>query len=114
MALTPKALEVLKELKRISSVNFTTHILYGSDEALTLFRESPEALFMSDCLDFDVVVFEANLGKEPEILNDAFEIEGYCLIDQNTYDQLHDNLCKKVKNMVVGPRNQKWAKKQGN
>lgn len=111
MALTPKTLEVLRELKRISSVNVTTHILYGSDEALTLFHESPEALFRSDCLDFDVVLFETNPGKEPEILSDVFDIEGYCLIDQNTYDRLHDNLCKKVKNLVVGPRNQKGVKK---
>lgn len=114
MSLSSKTLEVLKELKQISLVEVTTYILYGSDEALMLYHNSLDTLLESNCMDFDVVTFETQLGKEPEFILDNFEIEGYCVIDRTIRNRLHDNLCKKAKNMVIEPRNQKGAKKMGN
>lgn len=40
MGLSSKILDVLKELKQVSLVNVTPYVLYGSDEALTLFDKS--------------------------------------------------------------------------
>ncbi|RUA16543.1 MAG: hypothetical protein DSY83_05590 [Flavobacteriia bacterium] len=112
MSLSSKTLEVLKELKQVSHVKATTYILYGSDEALTLYHESLDALLKSDCMDFDVVTFETQLGKKPEFIIDIFEIEGYRIINRSIRNQLHDNLCKKVKNQIIGPRQQKWLEEQ--
>ncbi len=112
MSLSSKTLEVLKELKQISHVKVTTYILYGSDEALTLYHKSLDALLKSDCMDFDVVTFGTQLGKKPEFIIDIFEIEGYCIINRTIRNQLHDNLCKKVKNQIIGPRQQKWLEEQ--
>ena len=112
MSLSSKTLEVLKKLKQVSHVKVTTYILYGSDEALTLYHESLDALLKSDCMDFDVVTFGTRLGKKPEFIIDIFEIGGYCIIDRTVRNRLHDNLCKKVKNQIIEPRHQKWLKKQ--
>lgn len=114
MELSSKTLEVLKELKQISLVKVTTYILYGSDEALMLYHNSLDTLLESNCMDFDVVTFETQLGKEPEFIVDNFEIEGYCIINRTDRNRLHDNLCKKVKNQIIEPRHQKWLKKQQN
>lgn len=114
MSLSSKTLEVLKELKQVSHVKATTYILYGSDEALTLYNESLDALLKSDCMDFDVVTFETQLGKKSEFILDIFEIEGYRIINRTIRNRLHDNLCKKVKNQIIGPRQQKWLEKKEN
>lgn len=111
MSLSSKTLEVLKELKQISLVKVTT-ILYGSDEALMLYHNSLDTLLESDCMDFDVVTLETQLGKEPEFIVDNFEIEGYCIIDRTVRNRLHDNLCKKVKNQIIEPRQQKWLEEK--
>lgn len=77
--MSSKTLEVLEELKRISLIKVTTHILYGSDDVLSLYRKSLNMLLKSDCLDFNVIIFETQLGREPEIIIDIFVIEGYLL-----------------------------------
>ncbi|WP_127138057.1 hypothetical protein [Flagellimonas oceanensis] len=102
----------MKELKQVSYVKATTCILYGSDEALTLYHESLNALLESDCMDFDVVTFETQLGKKPEFIIDIFEIEGYRIINRTIRNRLHDNLCKKVKKQIIEPRQQKWLEEQ--
>lgn len=112
MSLSSKTLKFLKELEQISLVEVTTYILYGSDEALMLYHNSLDTLLESNCMDFDVVTFETQLGKDPEFIIDNFEIEGYCVIDRTIRNRLHDNLCKKVKNQIIEPRQQKWLEEQ--
>ncbi len=114
MALSSKTMEVLKQLERFTLLDKTTYILYGSDEALGLYRQSLNDLESSNCMDFDVLKYSDRLGSAPEVLKGVFNIDGFFIIDENIYRKLHRNLCQKVKEQIISPSIEKWHKRNRN
>ena len=106
--------KVLKQLERFTLLDKTTYILYGSDEALGLYRQSLNDLESSNCMDFDVLKYSDRLGSAPEVLKGVFNIDGFFIIDENIYRKLHRNLCQKVKEQIISPSIEKWHKRNRN
>ncbi|MEM9884401.1 MAG: hypothetical protein AAF849_00800 [Bacteroidota bacterium] len=107
-------MEVLKQLERFTLIDTTTYVLYGSEDALELYRNSMSDLINSDCLDFDVIKYSDKLGYSPEILKNIFDIDGFYIIDEYVYQKLYRNLCQKVKQQIIDPSIEKWRKRNRN
>lgn len=72
------------------------HILLASVEAMSLFKESPEALLRSESCDFMVHRFKK--GTPQRTIDKA--MEGWQVsmsIDREQYRLLHHNLCSKIR-----------------
>ncbi len=102
-----KTIKLSQTLKKFTLLEETTYIIYGSQEALALYGQSLEALLESDCYDFDVREY-AKGKKTPNLVDDAFEPDGYLVIDENSFRKLHKNLCQKIKKFILDPRRERW------
>jgi NAD(P)H-flavin reductase len=75
------------------------YILCANSFGMALYRESKEALMASDCYDFMVFRYpDRNI-----ILEDLKEWKESISIDESTYRELHQNLCKKVRAFFSAP-----------
>ncbi len=64
---------------------------------MKLYNESLETLLNSNCADFGVSKCSKDLGFDPEIISNLFEIEGHSLINEKNYHILYLNICQKVR-----------------
>ncbi|MEM8937713.1 MAG: hypothetical protein AAGC64_00030 [Bacteroidota bacterium] len=99
-----------KKLQKYVHLNDSAFVIYGSEEALVLFDDSLDALLESECYDFDVREYSAK-KNDVDLLDGAFDIGGFRIIDEETFARLHVNLCSKIERYVIQPSKQKWIKK---
>lgn len=73
--------------------NYFEHILGANEIAMKLYRVSRETLMESSSCDFMVYRFH----NWDEVLEDLKEWDDYTSIDEETYNQLYNNLCIKLR-----------------
>ena len=105
-----KIIQLSSELKRITSINERTYLLYGSEEAVALYEVSMNTLIVSDKYDFDVACVKQG-NSEVDFLDDIVPLERFLIIDENTFRMLHQNLCQKLKKFMIDPMVEKHKKK---
>ena len=73
--------------------NNSEYVLLANREAMDLFKCSEEALLESDNFDFMVYRF----ADRNKVLKDLAQWDDYALINESSYNLLHSNLCKKLR-----------------
>ena len=91
------------QIKKSSKSQEVVYYFYATEEAYEMYKTSLDGLLQSPCMDFMVGQYISSELRDPEIDEDAFEIENYAIITQTGYSRLHLNICHKVKENVLGP-----------
>lgn len=88
------------------------HVLTGTLEMMELFLKSPETLKNDENFDFMVYSYNRkSIEKEMDLeIKDMCQWETSILINRQQYNELHSNLCKKLRafgmSTVGDPKNQ--------